>query len=563
MTKFKSKSATKVLNKGCESINEKVIVKKLFVLTGLLLLFLTVTENSSGQDSSMAFSSFERNGFNLNLPESPVSRRISRHFQFSGPEPVVLADIEGPGSIRHFWITGQNISRDVILRIYFDGEEVPYVEAPLNDFFGAMHNLMTRPYPNDHTRKELPEDAYVLNTPFLTIKPKNGFTAYFTMPFARNARVEVTGSEQETGLYYIIDWHEYKGQEMEEEMRFAARWRRESPVRDYEDDFIILDADGPGQLIGIVHSIDMLQSRHEMRWSHAGADNIYIDGNSESPAYLRGIGGEDTFGTSYGGGDYLAQTSLYSDMPYYVQKDFEGNKQKLVGYRFFAKDPIYFNESIHVRFGSRAHDIAAMAYWYTAKPVRPYFEMPPLEKRLPGTELLRGEYDLPFPDTGAWWTAGPFSPGWFDYALSDKADFDHANPFQNDSWLKINSVRGFVEFNHIYRPDPSNSNSTTLEGVAIARTILDSPDNLSAKITLGYTDDLVLQINDDDPITLERHLYMQSQQIDVQLNEGSNIVTVWLNNENQQESWHRGSWNFSFHAVTDRGEVLLPQINRQ
>src|SRR5690625_3862600 len=136
MTKFKSKSATKVLNKGCESINEKVIVKKLFVLTGLLLLFLTVTENSSGQDSSMAFSSFERNGFNLNLPESPVSRRISRHFQFSGPEPVVLADIEGPGSIRHFWITGKTMSRDVIRRIYFDGEEVPYVKDPLIDFLG-------------------------------------------------------------------------------------------------------------------------------------------------------------------------------------------------------------------------------------------------------------------------------------------------------------------------------------------------------------------------------------------------------------------------------------------
>src|SRR5690625_7817302 len=112
-------------------------------------------------------------------------------------------------------------------------------------------------------------------------------------------------------------------------MRFAERWRRESPVRYYEDDFIILDADGPGQLIGIVHSIDMLQSRHEMRWSHAGADNSYIDGNSESPAYLRGIGGEDTFGTSYGGGGYLAQDSLCSDITYYVLIIDVGDRQQL------------------------------------------------------------------------------------------------------------------------------------------------------------------------------------------------------------------------------------------
>src|SRR5690606_6951871 len=111
-----------------------------------------------------------------------------RHFNFKGSEPVILADIEGPGCIRRFWITGGNIGRDVILRIYFDNEPVPYVEAPLNDFFGAMHNLMAHRFPHDHTQKELPDSAYVINTPFLAIKPKNGFTAYFAMPFSLNAR---------------------------------------------------------------------------------------------------------------------------------------------------------------------------------------------------------------------------------------------------------------------------------------------------------------------------------------------------------------------------------------
>ena len=30
----------------------------------------------------------------------------------------------------------------------------------------------------------------------------------------------------------------------------------ESPVRDYADEFILFDADGPGQLIGFIHSIE-------------------------------------------------------------------------------------------------------------------------------------------------------------------------------------------------------------------------------------------------------------------------------------------------------------------
>jgi hypothetical protein len=204
---------------------------------------------------------------------------------------------------------------------------------------------------------------------------------------------------------------------MKEPMRFAARWRREAPVRDYADEFILVDADGPGQLIGFIHSVDMLQDRHVMRWSHAGADNIYIDGDGDHPAHLRGIGGEDTFGTSYSGGDYLPQTSLFSDMPYYIQKDPEGNKQKLVGYRFFVNEAIHFEKSLHMRFAARAHDVAGMVYWYTAVPVRPYFEMPPREQRLPGSEVRRGEYDLPLPETGQWWISGPFPRGQFQHEL--------------------------------------------------------------------------------------------------------------------------------------------------
>ena len=47
-------------------------------------------------------------------------------------ETVTLADIRGPGEIRHIWATvaettpqGRFVLRDLILRIYWDDEDVP------------------------------------------------------------------------------------------------------------------------------------------------------------------------------------------------------------------------------------------------------------------------------------------------------------------------------------------------------------------------------------------------------------------------------------------------------
>ncbi len=493
----------------------------------------------------------------LNLPAHAVPRRISRTFNYSGDEPAVLAEIEGPGCIRRFWVTGANLGRNVVLRIYFDGEEVPSVEAPINDFFGAMHNLMADRYPPRNPVEGLPEGYYRINTPFFTVQPKTGFTCHMPMPFAESARFEVVPGEGTSRTYYLIDWHEYPDQEMNEEMRFRARWRREAPVRDYEDEFIMLDADGPGRLIGFMYSIDMLEDRHEMRWSHAGADNIYIDGTGRHPAYLRGIGGEDTFGASYSGGDNPGGTSLYADVPYYVWKDDDGDYQQVAAYRFFAHDALTFDEGIHMRFAARAHDIASTVFWYSTAPVRPFHEMPPPEKRMPNTRVLRGDYDLPLPDYGAWWIAGPFDdpPG----SLPTRRDFDPGESFNGREWSVFSSLRGFVDFNHVYRPEPSNRNSPTLEAVAVARAILDAPSPGEVTLTLGFDDQLVIQVNDNEPIDMGEHRYFQSQTVEVPFEEGENVVALWLNNGDQAESFSRGGWVFSFRAETEDGQILQPR----
>ena len=79
----------------------------------------------------------------LNLPKHAVSDRVSRVASMGGGERATLAELDGAGCIRHIFLVLNHpqrtpaSSRKAILRIYFDDEPVPYVEAPAGDFFGA------------------------------------------------------------------------------------------------------------------------------------------------------------------------------------------------------------------------------------------------------------------------------------------------------------------------------------------------------------------------------------------------------------------------------------------
>lgn len=52
-------------------------------------------------------------------------------------ETITIMDHDGPGLIRHIWCTMRKgtFLRDIIIRIYWDDEEMPSVECPIGDFF--------------------------------------------------------------------------------------------------------------------------------------------------------------------------------------------------------------------------------------------------------------------------------------------------------------------------------------------------------------------------------------------------------------------------------------------
>ena len=89
-------------------------------------------------------------------------------------ETVTLAEMDGPGTINHIWITvtdrtserNRYVLRDLVLRMYWDGEEEPSVESPLGDFFCCGFGV-----------------SYCVNSLPVAVNPTRGFNSYFPMPF--------------------------------------------------------------------------------------------------------------------------------------------------------------------------------------------------------------------------------------------------------------------------------------------------------------------------------------------------------------------------------------------
>lgn len=505
----------------------------------------------------------------LDLPDRPVSDRVSLVRPVGANETVVAAQLDGPGCIRHMMMTLKHPkhmvmgNRKLAIRIYFDGASVPQVEAPIGDFFGVMHGL----------------DFYPINTRYLSVMAVNGYNCYFPMPFAKEARVEIEAGPEDGHFYLQLDWQRYPGQEMTEERRFCARWRREMPTDRYGEDFLMLDADGPGSLLGFVYGVRLLDDAD--RWSHGGGDNIYIDGEGSYPAFIRGVGGEDVFGVSYGGALHVPETHWHAAIPYYVHEDVSAARpaQRLVGYRFFDEDPICFEESLHLRFGSMRNDICATTYWYQQGDLRPFCELPPWEQIMPGTELPRGTCDLPLPESGHWWLCGPFGqpakamandlPAELEFEPDKSYDGGHEgdSPWLTDGsrelgrdvarWVRRPAVHGFIDCKHAFKPWAFGAGKFH-DGVALARCVLTAPAAMTARVRLAWDDHLVLRLNGGKPMDLGRHYAFRDHTLELPLEAGANTLVLKLSNERGS---NHGGWAFAFLATAPDGSRLLPQAN--
>jgi hypothetical protein len=242
-------------------------------------------------------------------------------------ERVVLADLDGPGTIRHVWLTvppaPPEVMRALTLEVFYDGAPAPSVSVPCLDFFGLPHG---RPV------------AY--HSALTAVQEGRGFNSYVPMPFRHHVRVDLlnTGAAA-TLLYYQVDYT------LEPALPdgaglLHATFRRENPTAPRRD-FVIADGlRGPGRFLGCVVGVRVLDTG---LWYGEGEVKVYRDGDAALPT-ICGTGLEDYVGSAWGMGAHAAP---YGGAPLVVGPP--GAGPDFVGfYRWHVPDPIMFERELRV-----------------------------------------------------------------------------------------------------------------------------------------------------------------------------------------------------------------------
>ena len=282
---------------------------------------------------------------------------------------LVLADYKGQGAIKHIWMTDCAFApRQLILRIYFDGQTHPNVECPLSDFFCNADYREFRQ----------------LSSLAMCVNPAKGLNCYFEMPFFKGFKIELENLGGECNIYYQIDCEEK--QIDKDSLYFHAQFRRVNPLP-YKEPYVILDnITGRGHYVGTYMNWGVKNNG----WWGEGEIKFYIDGDGEFPS-ICGTGTEDYFCGAYNfdvEGEYKEFCTPYAGMHKISRTDGIYKSQRYFNlYRWHITDPIYFEKDIKVtiqalgwRSGNRylplQDDISSVAYWYSDNLCDVYPEFP-------------------------------------------------------------------------------------------------------------------------------------------------------------------------------------------
>ncbi len=305
-----------------------------------------------------------------------------------------VLDTDGPGLISHIWFTindreSYHLKR-IVLRIYWDGEATPSVEAPIGDFFGlglgAYHNWESQ---------------------MLSVGSVKAMNSYFPMPYRRHARITVTneGAMPIESLYYNVDYRTELHELPAGTIYFHAQYRQAQPNHGWTnnwannyvpltndkknltgaDNYTFFDAEGHGQYVGVTLSV--LQNQDG--WWGEGDDMFFIDG-AKTPS-ITGTGSEDYFLGAWDFGGQPFSYQLYGAPV--VGEELAGARSSV--YRFHLDSPIPFTQSFkatieHGHANHRSDNFYSVAYWYQAEPHKPFPALPPVAQRIPALQSVGG-----------------------------------------------------------------------------------------------------------------------------------------------------------------------------
>ena len=340
----------------------------------------------------------DRTAWLANLPEAKnyVQKRASSYDRTGGNadyreiapgETLILLDESGPALVSHVWMTiagaGAHHLKELVLRMYWDGEATPSVEAPVGDFFGLGLG-----------------DYFLYESAPLAVASDKALNSFFPMPFQHHGRITVTneGSQKVLYLYFNIYYRRYAKPPAADNLYFHAQYRQAAPARGWSDqwaqdelpmiedvknldgagNYVWLEAKGRGHYVGVTMSV--LQNQDD--WWGEGDDMLFIDG--ETLPSINGTGSEDYF---LGAWDFGNQAFSYALFGVPVKGTNVAGARWSV-YRFHLDSPIPFTKSLratieHGHANHRSDNFFSVAYWYQTEPHAAFPPLPPLESRLP------------------------------------------------------------------------------------------------------------------------------------------------------------------------------------
>lgn len=308
-------------------------------------------------------------------------------------ETRTILDADGPGSISHLWFTISDPEpyhlKRIVLRIFWDNEATPSVEAPIGDFFGLGTG-----------------DYFTWQSELLSVGNSKALNSFFPMPFAKHARITVTneGKQAASSLYYNIEYRTDTHPLPPHTLYFHAQYRQAAPAHGWnnewytngdplvynkrnlsgDDNYVFFEAAGDGQYVGVTLSVFQNQDG----WWGEGNDMFFIDGNP-TPA-IAGTGSEDYF---LGAWDFGSPFSYQLYGAPVVGKELAGARSSV--YRFHLDSPIPFSKSMkatieHGHANHRSDNFYSVAYWYQAEPHMAFPPLPPVDDRIPALHLVGG-----------------------------------------------------------------------------------------------------------------------------------------------------------------------------
>jgi len=295
--------------------------------------------------------------------------KISPSVVIKAGTTFTVAEMEGPGSVQHIWMTPTGNWRNSILRFYWDDETTASVEAPVGDFF-CMGWGQYSP----------------LQSLAVCVNPGSAFNCYWPMPFRKKCRITMENiDEKDMVLYYQVD---YVLTEVPADAGyFHAQFRRTNPLP-YKGVYTLIDGiQGKGQYVGTYLAIGV----HNNSWWGEGEIKFYMDGDTDFPT-ICGTGTEDYFCGSYDfdtkqkmrdgseRSEYTEFCSPYAGLPQVIRGDGHYNVSQRFGlYRWHITDPVRFEKNLKVtiqdlgwRSGGRylplQDDMASTVFWYQSEP---------------------------------------------------------------------------------------------------------------------------------------------------------------------------------------------------